>query len=129
MLVRGELVLKLPADRCEFLVAADAAVPFDSGQGRPLREWVVVSDEVEPDWLRLAREALAFVGPLSRERDDRHPAPGGSRAARSGACSRSPTPRPSSSCARCFGEPVDLVRTADAEALRYLAARASSDDG
>ena len=25
MLVRGELVLKLPADRCEFLVSADAA--------------------------------------------------------------------------------------------------------
>ena len=62
MLVRGELVLKLPADRCEFLVAADAAHPFESGRGRPLREWVSVSDEVEPDWLRLAREALAFVG-------------------------------------------------------------------
>ena len=62
MLVRGELVLKLPADRCEFLVAADAARPFDGGKGRPMREWVSVSDEVEPDWLRLAREALAFVG-------------------------------------------------------------------
>ena len=26
----------------------------------------------------------------------------------------------------CFGEPVELVRTADAAALRYLAARSSS---
>ena len=28
----------------------------------------------------------------------------------------------------CFGEPVDVVRTADPEALRYLAARPSSAD-
>jgi hypothetical protein len=28
----------------------------------------------------------------------------------------------------CFGEPVDVVRTSEAEALRYLAARSSSDD-
>lgn len=61
MLVRDQLVLKLPADRCEVLVLADAAVPFDRGQGRPLREWVVVSDEIEPDWLALARESLEFV--------------------------------------------------------------------
>ncbi len=40
---------------------ADAAAPFDRGQGRPLREWVVVSDEIEPDWLALARESLEFV--------------------------------------------------------------------
>jgi hypothetical protein len=61
MLVRGELVLKLPASRCEELVAADAGRPFERGQGRPMREWIVVSDEVEADWLPLAREALAFV--------------------------------------------------------------------
>jgi hypothetical protein len=61
MLVRGELVVKLPADRCDALVAADAARPFERGQGRPLREWVSVSDDVQSDWLPLAREALAFV--------------------------------------------------------------------
>lgn len=61
MLVRGRLVLKLPADRCETLAFADAAEPFDRGRGRPLREWVVVSDEIESDWLALARESLEFV--------------------------------------------------------------------
>jgi hypothetical protein len=61
MLVHGELVLKLPASRCEVLVFADAAVPFERGQGRPLREWVVVSADVEGDWLALARESLEFV--------------------------------------------------------------------
>jgi len=74
MLVRGELVLKLPAARCEVLVFADAAVPFDRGQGRPLREWVVVSDEIESDWPALARESLEFVRgatPPRRGRGDR----------------------------------------------------------
>ena len=74
MLVRDELVLKLPAARCEVLVFADAAEPFDRGQGRPLREWVVLSDEVESDWQALARESLEFVRgttPPRRGRGDR----------------------------------------------------------
>jgi TfoX/Sxy family transcriptional regulator of competence genes len=61
MLVRGELVVKLPAERCAELVAAGAARPFDRGQGRPLREWVSVADASSRDWPELAHEALAFV--------------------------------------------------------------------
>ena len=74
MLVRDELVLKLPAARCETLVFADAAEPFERGEGRPLREWVVVSDEIVSDWLALARESLEFVRgatPSRRGRSDR----------------------------------------------------------
>jgi hypothetical protein len=54
----GAMVFKLPAARCAELVEA-GAVPFDRGQGRPLREWVVVSDA--DAWLDLAGEALAFA--------------------------------------------------------------------
>jgi hypothetical protein len=52
------VVFKLPAERCAALVA-DGAVPFDRGQGRPLKEWVVVSDR--DAWLDLGWEALAFA--------------------------------------------------------------------
>ena len=55
----GAMVFKLPASRCAELVATEAAVPFDRGQGKPLREWVVVDDPNE--WLGLAAEALAFA--------------------------------------------------------------------
>jgi hypothetical protein len=72
MLVGGRLVLKLPAARCEVLVSADAAEPFERGQGRPLREWVVVGDEVESDWLSLARESLEFVRGATPPRRGRH---------------------------------------------------------
>ena len=61
MLVRDELVVKLPAGRCAELVAAGSARPFDRGQGRPLKEWITVGDAAESDWPALAREALAFV--------------------------------------------------------------------
>lgn len=55
----GSLVFKLPAARCAELVSAGGAIPFDRGQGKPLREWVVVADSGL--WLGLAREALAFA--------------------------------------------------------------------
>jgi YjbR protein len=61
MLVDGEFVVKLPADRCADLVAAGHGHPFTSG-GRRMREWVAVSDEHAADWMRLAEDAYAFVG-------------------------------------------------------------------
>ncbi len=61
LLVRGELVVKLPAPRCADLVARGSAHAFDRGQGRPLREWICVGDDAQSGWIALAREALAFV--------------------------------------------------------------------
>jgi hypothetical protein len=62
MLVRGELVVKLPAAQCVTLVASGIARPFDRGQGRPLKSWISVSETAESHWPALASEALAFVG-------------------------------------------------------------------
>lgn len=60
MLVRDELVVKLPAERCAELVATGAGRPFRSG-GRSMREWVSVGRSPELEWSSLADEALAFV--------------------------------------------------------------------
>jgi hypothetical protein len=55
-------VFKLPAERCAVLVEETSAIAFDRGQGKPLREWIVISD---PDaWLDLAHEALGFARSL-----------------------------------------------------------------
>jgi hypothetical protein len=61
----GELIVKLPASRCADLVGSGSARPFDRGQGRPLKEWVVVENSPVHDWFELATEALAFVRPES----------------------------------------------------------------
>src|SRR5690242_5433904 len=61
MLVRGELVLKLPRARVDELVAGNQGKYFDAGKGRPMREWFVLSPTSRRPWLPLAEEAFGFV--------------------------------------------------------------------
>jgi hypothetical protein len=60
MLVRGSLVLKLPAQRVEALVAAGDGVHFDANKGTPMKEWLSLDPGSGQAWLPLAREALDF---------------------------------------------------------------------
>jgi hypothetical protein len=60
MLVGGELVVKLPAERCAELVAAGSGRPFESGRRR-MREWVSLSAAEADRWRAYADEALAFA--------------------------------------------------------------------
>jgi TfoX/Sxy family transcriptional regulator of competence genes len=62
MCVKDELVVKLPKQRVDELVAAGAASQFDPGHGRLMKEWASVPSESSEDWERLAGEALRFVG-------------------------------------------------------------------
>jgi hypothetical protein len=61
MLVRGRLVVKLPASRVEQLVAAGDGVHFDANKGTPMREWLAVDPASPLDWPELAHEALTFA--------------------------------------------------------------------
>jgi len=60
MLVKGELVAKLPKDRVDALVATGNGHHFDPGHGRLMKEWVAVAPGKAP-WLDLAREAHRYV--------------------------------------------------------------------
>lgn len=61
MLVRGRLVVKLPADRVDALVADGEGARFDANKGRPMREWFSLDPASPRGWLPLAREALDFA--------------------------------------------------------------------
>ena len=61
MLVRGSLVLKLPAPRVEALVAAREGVHFDANKGTPMKEWLSLDPDSGQEWLPLAHEALDFA--------------------------------------------------------------------
>jgi hypothetical protein len=61
MLVRGRLVLKLPAPRVEALVAAGEGVHFDANKGTPMKEWLSLDPDSAQEWLPIAREALDFA--------------------------------------------------------------------
>jgi hypothetical protein len=55
------LLVKLPRERVDALIADGAGTPFESGKGRIMKEWVLVSTRAVRRWPRLADDALAFV--------------------------------------------------------------------
>ena len=62
MLVRGDLVVKLPRTRVTALVDAGLGQQFDPRRGgRLMKEWLVISGDAPP-WVAIAREARDFVG-------------------------------------------------------------------
>ena len=61
MLVKGRLVVKLPARRVTELVASGTGERFDPGHGRIQKQWLAVASDDEATWLTLATESEAFV--------------------------------------------------------------------
>ncbi len=61
MLVRGELVVKLPKDRVDELVDTGVASRFDAGKGRPMKAWASVPAGASGRWRMLVEEARTFV--------------------------------------------------------------------
>jgi TfoX/Sxy family transcriptional regulator of competence genes len=61
MLVKDRLVLKLPADRVDGLIASGAGARFDPGHGKVMREWVAIAPTTAGGWLGFAAEAQSFV--------------------------------------------------------------------
>lgn len=66
MLVRGRMVVKLPADRVEELVAEGRGVRFDANKGTPMREWLSLDPGQDALWSPLAEEALAYAESAGR---------------------------------------------------------------
>jgi hypothetical protein len=69
MLVRGHLVVKLPRDRVDALVASAAAERFDANRARPMKEWAVLLTDNSVAWAELAEEALRFVRSVAEGRE------------------------------------------------------------
>jgi hypothetical protein len=80
MVVRGRLVVKLPAARAAELTEAGDAVPFEPRPGRLMREWVMVDPPASSDdggWRRLIEDAGDYVAALARGQAE--PPPSGRR--------------------------------------------------
>lgn len=66
MLVRDELVVKLPRERVAELTDAGVGRKFDAGKGRPMKEWLSVPARFGRRWEGLVDEARSFVGGSAR---------------------------------------------------------------
>ncbi len=58
---QGKLLVKLPKQRVDALVASGEGERFDSGRGRLMKEWATIEPASGELWLPLAREAMKFV--------------------------------------------------------------------
>ena len=58
---RGQLVVKLPAERVAELIGSGEGRVFDAGKGRPMREWVGLTPADETACAAYMREARKFV--------------------------------------------------------------------
>ncbi len=62
MLVKGRLVVKLPRELVQVLVATGEGEPGRHAfSGRLMKEWVAVGPGDESSWLGFAEQALDFV--------------------------------------------------------------------
>jgi hypothetical protein len=61
MLVRGQLVVKLPKARVDTFVERGDGDRFDANKGTPMKEWLALDPASKQSWVKLAREALTFV--------------------------------------------------------------------
>ena len=62
MLVRGQLVVKLPQGRVSSLVEAGEGARFDANKGTPMKEWLALGSGSGLDWSELAGEAIEHAG-------------------------------------------------------------------
>lgn len=62
MFYKGDLVLSLPPQRVEELIAAGRALPFDPGTGKPMKNRVLVPVSKKRSWLKLCEEAARLMG-------------------------------------------------------------------
>jgi len=60
LISRGRLVVKLPRQRVDALVASRKAQRFDPGRGRKMNEWAAITDP-RASWEYLAAQAHDFV--------------------------------------------------------------------
>ena len=66
MFSKGNYVLKLPKERVEELIRSDEGLPYDPGNGRIMKEWVIIPVEHSDKWINYASEAKEFAKTLAK---------------------------------------------------------------
>jgi hypothetical protein len=66
MFQKGNYVLKLPKERVEELIKSGEGLPYDPGNGKIMKEWVIIPENLSDKWIELALEAKAFAKTLAK---------------------------------------------------------------
>jgi TfoX/Sxy family transcriptional regulator of competence genes len=66
MIQKSNYVLKLPKERVEELISSGEGLPYDPGNGRIMKEWVIIPEEQMDKWIEYASEAKEFAKTLAK---------------------------------------------------------------
>jgi hypothetical protein len=66
MFQKGNYIVKLPKERVEELINSEKGLPYDPGNGRIMKEWVIIPEEYTDEWIVYALEAKKFAKTLAK---------------------------------------------------------------
>ncbi|MHA1914833.1 MAG: hypothetical protein ACW986_14230 [Promethearchaeota archaeon] len=66
MLNKGNYVVKLPKERVNELFNSGVGLPYDPGNGKIMKEWVIIPIEHADNWIDYASEAKQFALTLAK---------------------------------------------------------------
>jgi hypothetical protein len=66
MFGKGNYVVKLPKKRVEELIKSGEGLPYDPGNGKIMKEWVIIPEEYSNKWIEYASEAKQFAKTLAK---------------------------------------------------------------
>jgi hypothetical protein len=66
MFNKERFIVKLPKDRVEELLTSEEVMPYDPGNGKIMREWVIIPEELSEKWISFASEAKQFAKKLAK---------------------------------------------------------------
>ncbi|MHA1965269.1 MAG: hypothetical protein ACW97G_11860 [Candidatus Thorarchaeota archaeon] len=66
MFSKGNYVVKLPKERVVELIDSGDGLPYDPGNGKIMKEWVIIPEELSAKWIELASEAKKFAKTLAK---------------------------------------------------------------
>mgnify|MGYP001037323904 CR=1 FL=1 len=66
MFSKGHFVLKLPKERVSELINSGHGLPYDPGNGKIMKEWVIIPEDYAEKWIEYASEAKAFAKTIAK---------------------------------------------------------------
>jgi hypothetical protein len=65
-LKEGNLVVKLPKNRVTELISSEVGLPYDPGNGKIMKEWVIIPLDLSDKWIDFTLESKDFAETLAK---------------------------------------------------------------
>ena len=62
----GNIIVKLPKERVTELLGSGEGLPYDPGNGKIMKEWVIIPEDHSEKWIDYASEAKEFAKTLAK---------------------------------------------------------------